>query len=54
MQFSPLSRHFISPRSKNPPQHPALNTLNRCSSRNVRDQCSHPYRTTGKLAPLDC
>jgi hypothetical protein len=25
------------------------NTLSLCSSRNVRDQVSHPYRTTGKI-----
>ncbi|PNF36818.1 hypothetical protein B7P43_G09612, partial [Cryptotermes secundus] len=25
------------------------NTLNLCSSLNVRDQLSHPYRTTGKI-----
>jgi hypothetical protein len=44
MQFSPLSRHFIPLRSKYSPQHPVL-----CSSLNVRDQISHPYRTTGKI-----
>jgi polysaccharide pyruvyl transferase WcaK-like protein len=25
------------------------NTLSLCSSLNVRDQVSHPYRTTGKI-----
>jgi hypothetical protein len=25
------------------------NTLNLCSSLNVRDQVSHPYKTTGKI-----
>jgi hypothetical protein len=28
------------------------NTLSLCSSRNVRDQVSHPYRTTGKIIVL--
>jgi hypothetical protein len=28
------------------------NTLSLCSSVNVRDQVSHPYRTTGKLIVL--
>jgi hypothetical protein len=28
------------------------NTLNLCSSLNVRDQVSHPYRTTGKIIVL--
>jgi hypothetical protein len=26
------------------------NTLNLCSSLNVRDQASHPYKTTGKIS----
>jgi hypothetical protein len=26
-----------------------LSTLSLCSSLNVRDQLSHPYRTTGKI-----
>jgi hypothetical protein len=49
MQFSPFSRHLILLRSKYPPQHPVLNTLSLCSSLNVRDQVSHPYRTTGSV-----
>jgi hypothetical protein len=28
------------------------NTLSLCSSLNVRDQASHPYRTTGKIIVL--
>jgi hypothetical protein len=28
------------------------NTLSVCSSFNVRDQVSHPYRTTGKIIVL--
>jgi phosphate starvation-inducible membrane PsiE len=46
MQFSPTSCHFG----------PNIllsilfsNTLNLCSSLNVRDKVSHPYRTTGKI-----
>jgi hypothetical protein len=34
MQFPPISRHFIPPRSKYSPQHPLL-TLSLCSSLNV-------------------
>jgi hypothetical protein len=41
MQFSPTSYHFITLRLKYSLQH--------CSSLNVRDQVSHPYRTTGKI-----
>jgi hypothetical protein len=51
MQFSPTSRHFISLRSKYF-QHPVLSTLSLCSSLNVRDQVSHPYRTTGRIIIL--
>jgi hypothetical protein len=29
-----------------------LNTLNLCSSLEVRDQVSHPYKTTGKIIVL--
>jgi hypothetical protein len=46
MQFSPTSCHFIPLRSKYSPKHPVLNL---CSSLNVRDQFSHPYKTTGKI-----
>jgi hypothetical protein len=40
MQFPPISRHMIPLFS---------NTLSLCSSLNVRDQVSHPYRTTVKI-----
>jgi hypothetical protein len=50
MQFSP-TYHFIPLRSKYSPQHPVL-TLSLCSSLNIRDQVSHPYRTTGKIIVL--
>jgi hypothetical protein len=49
MQFSPPSRHFIPLRCKYSPQHPVLDTINLCSSLNVRDLVSHTYRTTGKI-----
>jgi hypothetical protein len=41
MQFSPTSCHTLF-----------SNTLSLCSSLNVRDQVSHPYRTTGKIIVL--
>jgi hypothetical protein len=45
MQFSPPSLHFILS---------ALftNIINLCSSLHVRDQVSHPFRTTGKIIIL--
>jgi hypothetical protein len=52
MQFSPLSCHLISLRSKYPPQTLFSNTPSLCSSLNVRDKVSHPYRNTGKLRVL--
>ncbi|PNF25245.1 hypothetical protein B7P43_G13294, partial [Cryptotermes secundus] len=54
MQFSPTSCHFISLRSKYSPKKNTLfsNTLRLRSSLNVRDQVSHPYRTTGKIIVL--
>jgi hypothetical protein len=36
MQFSPITRHFISLQSKYSAHHPGLN-LSLCSSLNVRD-----------------
>jgi hypothetical protein len=45
MQFSPASCHFISLRFIYSPQHPVLKHLSLCSSLNVTDQVSHPYRT---------
>jgi hypothetical protein len=46
-QFSPFTGQLIPLRSKYPPQHLLSNSL--CSSLNVRDQVSHPYRTTAKI-----
>jgi hypothetical protein len=51
MQFSPTSCHLMSLRSKYSPQHP-VSTLSPCSSLNVRDQASRPYRTTGRIIVL--
>jgi hypothetical protein len=52
MQLSPTSYHFI-------PSGPNIflstlfsNALSLCSSLNVRDQVSHPYRTRGKIIVL--
>jgi hypothetical protein len=45
MQFS----HFISLRTKYSPSTLFSNILSLHSSLNVRDQVSHPYRTTGKI-----
>jgi hypothetical protein len=52
MKFSPTTCHFIPLRSKYSPKHPFSNTLNLCSSLNVRDKVSHPYKTTGKIIVL--
>jgi hypothetical protein len=52
MKFSPPSCHLIPLWSKYPPQHPVSNTPSLCSSLNVRDQVSHPYRTRGKIIVL--
>jgi hypothetical protein len=48
MRFSPASCPFTSQRSKYSLKHPFSNTLNLCSFLYVRDQVSHPYKTTGK------
>jgi hypothetical protein len=48
MQFSPTSCHFIPLMSKYSPKHLFSNTLNLCSSLNVRGKVSHSYKTTGK------
>jgi hypothetical protein len=45
-QFSPSSYHFILLSTL------FSNTLSLCSSLNIRDQVSHPYRTTGKIRVL--
>jgi hypothetical protein len=52
MQFLPNSPHFISFPSKYSPQHPVLKHRSRCSSLNVIDKVSHPYKTTGKITIL--
>jgi hypothetical protein len=51
MQSSPRSV-FLPFRSKYPPQHCSKKTLSIYSSPKVRDQVSHPYRTTGKITVL--
>jgi hypothetical protein len=43
------SCHFIRFRSKYSPHHTVLKHLSLCFSLNVRDQISHPYKTTGKI-----
>jgi hypothetical protein len=53
MQLPPFPCYFILHRSKYSPQHPVLkNTLSLCSSINVRDQVSHPYKITGRIIVL--
>jgi hypothetical protein len=47
MQFPSVSLY-----SKYSPQHLFWNTLSLCSSLNVRDGVSHPYRTSGKIIVL--
>jgi hypothetical protein len=48
-QFSPASYYFIPLGSKYLLSNVLSNTLNPCSSPNVRDQVSHPYKTTAKM-----
>ena len=48
MQSPPFPRYLVPPRSKYSPQHHVL----KHSSRNVSDQVSHPYKTTGKIIVL--
>jgi hypothetical protein len=53
MHVSPITRHFISLRSKYLILNTLFsNTLSLCSFLNIRDQVSHPYRTTGKIIVL--
>jgi hypothetical protein len=52
MQFSPTSLHLIPLGSKYSPSTLFSNTLNLCSSLNVRDKVSHPYKITGKIIVL--
>jgi hypothetical protein len=46
------SYHFIPLRSKYSFQHPVLKHLSLCTSLNVSDRVSHPYKTTGKFIVL--
>jgi hypothetical protein len=48
MQFSPASYQFITPKPKYSPQILFSNTFSLHSSPNVRQQVSHPYKTTEK------
>jgi hypothetical protein len=52
MQLSPPSRHSIPLWSKYSTQHPVLKHPQLCSSLNVKDHVSHPYRTTYKILVL--
>jgi hypothetical protein len=52
MQFSPTSYHFIRFSPNILLSTLFSNTLCLCTSFNVRDQVSHPYRTTGKIIVL--
>jgi hypothetical protein len=51
MQSSPPPWQFLPLRSKYSPQLPVLRH-NLCSSLSVRDQVSHPYKTTGEIIVL--
>jgi hypothetical protein len=52
MQFSPASYYFIPLGSRYSSQHLSSNTLSLCPSFNVRDEISHPYKTTAKMIVL--
>jgi hypothetical protein len=47
VKFLPFSCYFIPLRSKYAPQNPE--SLSLCFSLNVRDQDSHPYKTSGRI-----
>jgi hypothetical protein len=49
MQSSPASLRFLPLMFKYSPQLPVSNILSLCSSVNVRDQVSHPYKATEKI-----
>jgi hypothetical protein len=49
VQLSPLSRYFILLTSKYSLSTLFSNTLSLCLSLNIRDQVSHPYKTTGRI-----
>jgi hypothetical protein len=52
VQIPPFSCHLIPLRSKYSSQNPVLKHLSLCSSLSVRDQVSHPYKTTGRIMVL--
>jgi hypothetical protein len=49
MQSSPASHHFFPLRSRYSPQHPILKHPQSVFFFNVRDQVSHPYKTTDRI-----
>jgi hypothetical protein len=49
VQLPPFSHHLIPLRSKYSSQNPVLKHFSLCSSLSVRDQVSHPYKTTGRI-----
>jgi hypothetical protein len=49
MQCSPACHYFIPLGHKYSPQHSMSNTLSLHSSLNIRDQVSHPHKTTSKI-----
>jgi len=49
---SPTSRHFLPLSSEYSPHTLFTNTLNPCPFLSVRDQVSHPYKSTGKIIVL--
>jgi hypothetical protein len=52
VQLSPFYCYFIPLWSKYSPRTLFSNILIICSSLNVRDQVSHPYKTTGRVMVL--
>jgi hypothetical protein len=52
MQCSPLSCCLVPLRHKYPSQHPILEHPQSLFSLSVKDQVSHPYKTTGKIILL--
>jgi hypothetical protein len=52
MQFSPASYQFIPLKPKYFPQILFSNTFSLHSSLDVREQVSHPYKTTSKIIVL--
>jgi hypothetical protein len=52
VHLPPFPRHLIALKFKYSSQNLVLNTLSLCSSLSVRDQVSHPYKTTGRIMVL--